>query len=592
MKIKGITLTNFKSCRSGEYKFGKYNIVTGANGVGKSSILEGIVYVLTNKTSMGTTGVDRYITNGKSKMRVDLDIEGIGMVTRGINNGKGVLMVNGDQVTNSSFESRYCVEINYLMGAICPEYWKSMLYGDRRKLVMGLLPEVDRNEVFVKMFDREDLRERFQMESYAEVNASVRSLEGTIQDKNGRVAQIISEIEEVKNVEGDEVEFSKLEKYQELKEKIENESVIVKELEKLKVEKEEELQIDKKVEKAVQDLSENQEELEVHRRESTALENLKVELELGIEKTGTVDKIEAVLDITNQRLIQIRKNLDKCPVCDKKYNPSKMIKDLEREIKDFEIKLQKAKGQRDELQAMELKIASIDHNIRKAQEIIDQSENIIELAQDRKEKSLDPDIAKLTKRLITDNDRGEYSDLDKQYTKFKVDQGIMKDKQKRLKRLKEEGQENKKQIESDKVELTNLKVLSEALSPKGVDAEIIKTKTKVLEGYIERYANGVRIETIQDLKSGTGVKQVFNITKMGVSESQLSTGEKMKLAVAFSLGIQDLVKKQLHKNIKFLMIDDASLITDTDVFLKVIGDRQLIVVKNTDSKEVDIKVQS
>ena len=55
----------------------------------------------------------------------------------------------------------------------------------------------------------------------------------------------------------------------------------------------------------------------------------------------------------------------------------------------------------------------------------------------------------------------------------------------------------------------------------------------------------------------------------------------MKLSVAFSLAISDLIKRKYNKNINFLFIDDASLITDTSVIEKIIGKRQIFIVKNT-----------
>ena len=76
MKVKRITLENFKGCRNGSYEFGEISNVTGANGVGKTTIATAFYWVFADKDyDLKSNPAIRPLGVEECTPRVDIELE-------------------------------------------------------------------------------------------------------------------------------------------------------------------------------------------------------------------------------------------------------------------------------------------------------------------------------------------------------------------------------------------------------------------------------------------------------------------------------------------------------------------------------------
>ena len=81
MKIKKISLTNFRSLKRVNCTLGNVNFIFGRNNEGKSSLIYGVEYALSNKSAIASdlATLQRKDTDECS---VSIDVERIGNITR------------------------------------------------------------------------------------------------------------------------------------------------------------------------------------------------------------------------------------------------------------------------------------------------------------------------------------------------------------------------------------------------------------------------------------------------------------------------------------------------------------------------------
>jgi DNA repair exonuclease SbcCD ATPase subunit len=114
--------------------------------------------------------------------------------------------------------------------------------------------------------------------------------------------------------------------------------------------------------------------------------------------------------------------------------------------------------------------------------------------------------------------------------------------------------ETNEKLEND---LPDLKVLEEALSNKGVDAWIAKEHAKTIEKLISKYME-LEVVTVLENKTNDNTKEVFEVTKDGVSFRSMSFGERLKVSVAFGLVLRDLIPSF---NLAFVLLDEGSVLS-------------------------------
>lgn len=93
MKISNIKIMNFKGIESLEVKPARINILSEPNGMGKTSMLEGIRCAITGKTP------DDYMAMGTSKSSVAVELEKLGTIERRYTPSKSKPLMCGKATT-------------------------------------------------------------------------------------------------------------------------------------------------------------------------------------------------------------------------------------------------------------------------------------------------------------------------------------------------------------------------------------------------------------------------------------------------------------------------------------------------------------
>lgn len=113
MKIKKITLENFKGCRNGSYEFGDISNVMGANGVGKTTIATALFWVFADKDyGLKSNPAIRPLGVEEVTPRVDIDLE-----------------INGKSVSVAKFQK--CTKKNGTISLSNSYEVNSVEYGER-----------------------------------------------------------------------------------------------------------------------------------------------------------------------------------------------------------------------------------------------------------------------------------------------------------------------------------------------------------------------------------------------------------------------------------------------------------------------------
>ena len=183
MKIKKIEINNFKAINFASYEFnGDLNIITGDNGIGKTSTLEAISWVLTNSTldntaqelKMGIIPNNSPISTEVSvKIVFDNDFEVEKKLIRKSNkNGELSGTTTSYYLNGLAEKSTVAVKkINDVLGlndfntfisdnklnfngnalALNPEHIKTLVNNDLRKVVINMIGDIDEYELIAKV---------------------------------------------------------------------------------------------------------------------------------------------------------------------------------------------------------------------------------------------------------------------------------------------------------------------------------------------------------------------------------------------------------------------------------------------------------
>lgn len=109
-------------------------------------------------------------------------------------------------------------------------------------------------------------------------------------------------------------------------------------------------------------------------------------------------------------------------------------------------------------------------------------------------------------------------------------------------------------------QLVTISVIVEALSAKGIRATAARQQIKPVVDAINKFTGDdfpVRIETLEQLKTRSDMKEVFKLYANEIPYKFLSTGEKKRIDIAISQAVNSL----LEDPIDMFFVDDAELIS-------------------------------
>jgi DNA repair exonuclease SbcCD ATPase subunit len=594
--VNRLILSNFKRYDTLDVELGRINEIDGANGTGKTSILEAIYVVYYGKLPDGSQAIEKLIKNGADECAVSIIDDSGQTITRTISRkSSSKLSVNGKVISQSNFEQlNKLVPVEYFLCAVNPNYWMALDYKLRREVMVDLMPTINRVAVFEEMYDKK-LSQQFAISTYQEVNKQIRELEMDIENRKGQIMQVQAiqpeQVGSSKVVEFDE------KAYGDLLAKEKKHSLLSEEHQKYSVE----LQ---NAENNAVKVTETEERIEAIKKNANIVmdkypelkefESLQAVQDVIAKYNGISNgkyKIGQSISVCEDKIKSLKELIDSsiCPLCKQQITGEHLktevvmleqeLSELQKQEKKYDDNLNKVVHIRDRFGAYsdELKVLKAELQILTQQLSSLKTGPKVKDIQKKLDRILAEDVWNKEKDPIT------LEALKEQ----KISRDLLNNIELKAKEEKKGTlQSLNKGIEESESRLSDLRVLQIALSPKGVDAEIVKRQTTSFVEIVNKYASGVEIETIQPLKTDPDrYQEVFNVFKNTIQESKLSTGQRMILAVAFSLAIQDLLQEKFGTTVKMLFIDDASLITSLDKIKNVaIGSQQFYALNTTDTK--------
>jgi len=149
-KITGMAAQGFKCFAERQaFEFGDVSIITGHNGMGKSSIAEAIAYAITGSSFYGEQGLDRLYALGSRDASVELVIEAGGethRLTRSRTNDATTITYDGVAIRQSDIAAMFG-ERDVFLSIFNPLYFIEALGDKGRSLLERHLPSVPHEDV-------------------------------------------------------------------------------------------------------------------------------------------------------------------------------------------------------------------------------------------------------------------------------------------------------------------------------------------------------------------------------------------------------------------------------------------------------------
>jgi len=542
-----ISLIDFKGYSSLDAQLNGNVVITGKNGEGKTSILEGIIFALFGRNFYGKIATDVFVKKGKPCATAILRMDGT-QIKRTQGEGGGVYL-NGAKSKVAEIGSLFPT-VEMALPVINPLYFMYELSDvNKRELFMKLLPVIDREEVFKKHYSkRKDLVDRFKNTSLRGLRDQINSNETILKANASQTATYNLDIESRK----DEIAQKRKDMPIAPKGVLKREKEVQKELEEVQKdlgllgnpnaridEYKEELkgyktQVEPIVEKlkvaniteALQKVESNTEKLETTYREFR---------ESIIEKTLTLEQLKKFED-------------GKCPLCKQPVTVDvARIAQVEQELTEENMSVIDAKEKLDKYTRIGAQFSTLRDNVVRCVNGMKLHEKKIVRYDNLLKK-----MKKLESQLVGNNkqDFAKAVEIERRKAEIKLIQNEIMRKKGTVARLK--GTSEK--LEND---LPDLKLLETAMSKKGVDAWIAKEHAKTIEGLISKYMK-LKVVTVLENKTNENTKEVFEVTKDGVSFRSMSFGERIKVSVAFGLVLRGLIK---GFNLPFVLLDEGSVLS-------------------------------
>lgn len=216
MKIKSITLQNFKGCKNATYTFdGKNVTVCGANGSGKTTINTSFDWAMADKdTELHSNPPIRPIDVEECTPRVDiiLDIDGrevsVAKLQKQTKKGNSVSLSNTYEVNAVEYGERdfkakmaeYGIDFDLFLPLSHPDYFTSQKSADMRKVLFAMASEKSDKEIADLTDGADDVAKLLENYTAEEVKAMQNATLRKIKEVYGKDGEILrAQIEGIEN---------------------------------------------------------------------------------------------------------------------------------------------------------------------------------------------------------------------------------------------------------------------------------------------------------------------------------------------------------------------------------------------------------
>ncbi len=526
MKIKKIRMVNFKKFTDKTIEFDEINKISGKNGCGKTTIKEAILFCLYNKTLSGSSSdTSNYIKNGVStSCKVSITfVKELAEFTlkreRSMKGSKLTFLDGSQSIEDSAITQRELDTIipdyNKFQAVFNIGYFMNLPDKDKREFILELTPNIDKKDLFLKLGG-----------------------------KNSDIAKYGIHF-------GDSIKKELLAKGRETKQKLQKAEIELRAINYIDVPDDKISDVSAKLIRLKDDKNKwvkLQQEWEIYKvkkeniREALAKNNALKDKLLSLKVVGIEKPSNEKINKLKIRYEQLKRKInipkEKCPTCLRTITDKH--KDMVARINNKNNK--KANEIQEKIEKLEdkyfrdLNIYEEDQKTKNEIEIIKSQITNIKKPKAPSGPPVRIDMIKLTNEI-------------KRLERIDIDNKIARETMSQAKKHNEEMNVIKNNLEKllfkESDNLLNLRRLYEIFAPSGLPAEEMKLKLKPIIARFKELIPGFKINTIKHLKNNIDTKEVFEVMVKGKEYYKLSLGEKMKVDIAMSMVINDMIKEDI-----------------------------------------------
>ncbi len=535
LKIKNLEMKNFKnhSYLKLDFEPNKTTIV-GDNGTGKTSIGEAIAFCLTGCDLYGTENVvNKLIKKGETSMYVKVIIEQDGEtyeIKRKRNKGVNEITLNGIKITQTDLLAKFIQDKNIFFSIYNPLYFTSLAPKDAKEILMKVLPDVPREQVFQDMTT--DAVNKLKKYDFVTANTIIETARARLKELEERLVYLRGVIDTQKQLAATKVPDEMTAFNEEELKKLEEELIMLQKTE-INTEK---IEAEKK-------LAELKAKLNTVPFEKPQLKDTSI---LEKQRQELLEEYYKIRDEINK----IKPQIITCNKCGNKIQVESTEKQfLMKKLNEIKEKGTKVSSELKRITAENQKLIEeykqkVENYKKELYLEILQLENYIKIINDaemQKESETKAKIEELQTRIAKLKEKQKEA-----ITNNQMRAAILKQKEEARQRI----EEAEKEIEAAQKEIAELKELIEYA--KQYNAKKLEMESKI----IGRYLNKVSLQLQKVVKDTGEIKDDFKILYDGKEFNILSHSERIKAGLEIANLIMGLT------NIKFpVFIDDAESIT-------------------------------
>lgn len=561
MKILKLKLSSFKNFDTKEFIFGDNNIITGKNGVGKSTIKDAIIFLLFNCTPDGSTADStKFIKRNHPKCVVEAEFDD-GMILRRERTEKGTRITHLDNsqsledsnITQRELESMIPSQKIFL-SVFNIGHFMTLDYKEKRDLVLSFTKSVDKKQIYLDSGGSIDFLEKFNL-SLDDCKSSHKSLLERRKTTNESFIKSNGEIEALST----KIEIPE-QKYKDVSEEI---SLIEKDIFAYsKFEKD--LAVYNLKEKSFNETEKKNARLKARMKELQESATRKV-----APSKNVIDQLKSDIHLLESKIKQYESLPEEanCSTC------GQNIPESHRHLVAEEIK--KARTE----------IESIQKKLGKEEE--DFSNKMIEFEKFKRAETEFQVCKNQLKKVLKPEPIVEIEKPDtEKYKSLKTKQGEFVAEKRYIEKLTADEAERQNKISEITSYQNNLQeILREVekhipiFSPGGVPSIEMRVKVVGINSILNKYLPKSEIITLEVLKNGLDTKEVFTLMVDGKEYKKLSTGERLKADIAIGATLEELSDNQVGMR----FVDNAESI-DHEPELII----QSFLAKVTDDKNLQV----
>jgi DNA repair exonuclease SbcCD ATPase subunit len=555
VNINKVAIKGFKGyLEESEFVLGKRTLVSGDNGLGKSSIGEAIAWAITGCDINGNEKATARLVNDKkpklTEVILDFEIDETPQtLIRRKKGSSNEIYLNDVKVTNNDISRDLYKSKDVFLSILNPYYFPNLAPKDAKNLLSSILKPISKEEIFAELGDF--LKDKLEKNKFRTPETFLTDKRAELKDQEENIIFLEGVTEGAKAIDVPEKKSFDDTELKKLKEQLEGLESVAK---------------DPKFD-----------ELENKKRKlETVLSNgysgVKPIKDTKWHKAEKDSLLKNFKDI-KAKISNLGKNVVTCDNCGNEIDLNATLKaSLEKELNEVKIKGVAKKKEIDELEK-ENEVTKVENikvvrewEIELKHEIESIQKELSELAAEKskEEESRKEKINSIKSRAI---------ELDDEERKVFVHNSNIEALEKQNEKIKHDVEKSKKEIENSKLKIAELKVAIDA--GKQYNSVKLKKQTEI----IGKYLNKVELQFEKLTKDGE-LKDDFKILYEGREFNKLSNAEKIKAGLEMSNFVSNMM--DLHFPV---FIDNAESITVIQEL-----DTQMIMAKVVEGQELKVEV--